>query len=51
MSWLTSLQTKVGRILADPDESDPGEFVAFSDDAVGRSKDYANQYGESIISI
>ncbi|RYO82768.1 hypothetical protein DL766_007979 [Monosporascus sp. MC13-8B] len=38
------LMTKVGRIVAHPDDSDPGDFVAFLDDLVGKSKDYTNQY-------
>lgn len=37
------LMTKVGRIVGDTDE---GEFVAFLDDEVSKSKDYVNQYGE-----
>ncbi|RYP80124.1 hypothetical protein DL769_002610 [Monosporascus sp. CRB-8-3] len=45
------LMTKVGRIVAHPDDSDPGDFVAFLDDLVGRSKDYTNQYGLSRTAI
>ncbi|RYP33088.1 hypothetical protein DL767_004873 [Monosporascus sp. MG133] len=41
------LMTKVGRIVAHADDSDPGDFVAFLDDLVGKSKDYTNQYGLS----
>lgn len=37
------LMTKVGRIVGDTDE---GEFVAFLDGEVSKSKDYVNQYGE-----
>ncbi|RYP18896.1 hypothetical protein DL765_003684 [Monosporascus sp. GIB2] len=45
------LMTKVGRIVAHPDDSDPGDFVAFLDDLVGASKDYTNQYGLSRTAI
>jgi predicted oxidoreductase len=36
------LMTKVGRIVGD---TNGGEFVAFLDDEVSKSKDYVNQYG------
>lgn len=39
------LMTKVGRIMADPESSESGDFVAFLDDEVRKSKDYTNQYG------
>lgn len=41
------LMTKVGRIMADPESSESGDFVAFLDDEVRKSKDYTNQYGLS----
>ena len=40
------LMTKVGRIVADAENSNPSDFVAFLDDSVKLSKDYVNQYGE-----
>ncbi|KZZ91738.1 Aldo/keto reductase [Moelleriella libera RCEF 2490] len=45
------LMTKVGRIVADTEHGPSSDFVAFLDDSVKRSKDYANQYGLSRTAI
>ncbi|KAK8014618.1 hypothetical protein PG990_007914 [Apiospora arundinis] len=45
------LMTKVGRIVADTEQGDSSDFVAFLDDSVQKSKDYVNQYGLSRMAI